>query len=76
VTYAQRGQFNRALVDLNQAIRLNPRYGQAYVTRAMVYLDKKDYAKAKQDIRKAQSLKCRVPPKVLRRMRQASRRTR
>ena len=49
--YAKR-DYDRAIVDLDQAVRLDPRSEVAYLNRAMIYYRKKDYAKTITDCTK------------------------
>ncbi|HEV3235764.1 MAG TPA: hypothetical protein VGZ25_02180, partial [Gemmataceae bacterium] len=47
---------DRALADLGDAIRLNPSYAAAYLTRSWVYTKMGDAAQAKADRQKAVEL--------------------
>jgi tetratricopeptide (TPR) repeat protein len=40
VAYAKKGQYDRAIIDFDQSIELNPRYVRAYVSRGVTYLKK------------------------------------
>jgi tetratricopeptide (TPR) repeat protein len=53
VANAQLGQFQRAVRDYGEAIRLNPRYGIAFNNRADAWLRLGDPAQGKPDIEKA-----------------------
>ncbi|MEJ2091139.1 MAG: tetratricopeptide repeat protein [Syntrophobacterales bacterium] len=53
--YTAKGQYSRALEDLNAAIKAKPSYGQAYFGRAMVYVYQENYDKALEDLQKAAS---------------------
>jgi tetratricopeptide (TPR) repeat protein len=44
---------DKAISDLNEAIQLDPKSSSAYVSRACVYLDKKEYDKAISDCTQA-----------------------
>ncbi len=48
--------FDRAIADLDQAIKLEPNYSSAYWTRGLIYRDKGDKEKAADDYKKALSL--------------------
>ena len=48
--------FDRAIADLDQAIKLEPNYSSAYWTRGLIYRDKGDKEKAAEDYKKALSL--------------------
>ena len=41
--------YEKALVDFNTAIKLNPQYEAAFTNRGIVWMEKKDYEKAKKD---------------------------
>ena len=49
VVYTTQGKYDKALEDLDKAIKLNPGSISAYRFRAFAYLQKKDYAKAVED---------------------------
>jgi tetratricopeptide (TPR) repeat protein len=68
----QKGDHDKALADFNKAIELNPNYALAYNNRGIAYFNKRDYEKAWDDVRKAQKLGCKVHPKFLKALRQAS----
>jgi tetratricopeptide (TPR) repeat protein len=57
VTYLFQGSFDRALADLNQAIKLDPTSAEAYANRVTVYLAKGDYSHALADANQAIKLK-------------------
>jgi len=50
--YFGRGN-NRAIVDYNRAIRINPNYADAYFNRGYAYGEKKDYDRAIEDYTQA-----------------------
>lgn len=54
--WIERGELDLALRDLDDAIRLDSRDEQAYHTRAHVYAEKKQWARAIPDLNKALSL--------------------
>jgi tetratricopeptide (TPR) repeat protein len=39
-------ELDKALADYSEAIKLEPRYSQAFSNRGLVFLEKKDYDKA------------------------------
>lgn len=47
--YLERGDFDHAIADFAQAIRLNPALPQSFYDRGRAYLAKKDYSQAIQD---------------------------
>jgi tetratricopeptide (TPR) repeat protein len=53
VGYRRRGEFNRAIADFNEAIRINPASGFNYRNRGIVYMNSKDYERAIIDFEKA-----------------------
>ncbi|MBM2838606.1 MAG: repeat-containing protein, partial [Deltaproteobacteria bacterium] len=52
-TYAEKGQFDKAIEDYNKAIDLYPDNVLAYYYRGMAYYKKNQYSKAFEDYRKA-----------------------
>ena len=44
--YMLKGDYDRALTDFNDAIKLQPNHGAAYLNRAVVYFTKQDYDRA------------------------------
>ena len=50
------GEYDRAIQDLDQAIRLNPRFAAAYNSRGRVYAAKGNYDQARKDLHKALEL--------------------
>jgi len=49
--YADKGESDRAIADYDQAIKLNPKYANAYVERGYTYMwSKKDYGTAMSDL--------------------------
>ena len=49
VVYSSQEKYDKALEDLDKAIKSNPDNISAYRFRAFAYLQKKDYAKAVED---------------------------
>jgi tetratricopeptide (TPR) repeat protein len=66
------GKFDEAISDFTKALEINPRLGQAYISRGLTYYLKKEYDKSWKDIKKAQDLGYKVPPKFLDDLPQAS----
>jgi tetratricopeptide (TPR) repeat protein len=48
--WGQKGKLDSALIDLDKAIELDPRYSNAYSNRALVYYSLKEYEKVIQDV--------------------------
>lgn len=55
--YLPKGDYDRALVDLNQSIKLQPTLAEAYANRALVHMVKNDYTQALADANQAVKLK-------------------
>ena len=55
-TSLKRGQYKRAIVDLDEAIRLNPQYASAYVSRALAFILLGKDTEAEQDVDRAVEL--------------------
>ena len=51
--YVYKGDYNRAISDYNEAIRLNPKYATAYNNRGCIYEKRGDYDKAIEEYEKA-----------------------
>ena len=54
--YSDRGDYERAIADFNEAIRLDPKYAAAYFGRGRAYELKSDFANALSDFRAALGL--------------------
>ncbi|QWG12048.1 tetratricopeptide repeat protein [Bradyrhizobium sediminis] len=52
-----KGDFDRALADLSEAIRLDPKFTAAYNDRGIVFQEKRDYARAISDTTRAMELR-------------------
>ena len=53
LVYWDRREFDRALADFEQAIRINPGYAPTYYSRGLAYLARRDYDRAIQDLNQA-----------------------
>jgi tetratricopeptide (TPR) repeat protein len=53
VAYANKGDYDRALADFNEAIRLDPKSARAFGNRGVLYVHKGDYNKALADFNEA-----------------------
>ena len=53
--YAQMGQFDKALADLDKAIQLEARNEDAHICRGCLYLQHRQYSKAIADFRRSDS---------------------
>src|ERR1700690_2170341 len=53
VAYYERGEYDRAIQDFEQAIELNPKYALAFNNRCAAYHDKGEYDRAIQDCNQA-----------------------
>lgn len=51
--YADRGDFEKALADYNQAVRINPYYAKTYISLAYLYENHGKYAQAMDNFSKA-----------------------
>src|SRR5262249_47736673 len=57
IAYRLKGDYDRALQDYGQAIRLNPKFAAAFVNRGVAYDKKGEYDRAIQDFEQAIKLK-------------------
>jgi tetratricopeptide (TPR) repeat protein len=53
VNYIRKGDYDRAIQDFDEVIRLNPKSSGAFTNRGVSYLQKGDYERAIQDFDKA-----------------------
>jgi tetratricopeptide (TPR) repeat protein len=53
IAFAEKGQYDRAISDFNQAIEINPRYNKAYNNRGIVYRLTGQYNEAISDFNKS-----------------------
>ena len=51
--YNHKGDYDRAIADLEQAVRLDPKDPKAYVIRGFAYVEKGDYDRAIADLEQA-----------------------
>ena len=72
IAYAEKGQYDQAISDLNKALEINPRYAKAYVNRGSTYFKKGQYDKAWEDVYKVQDLGLKIDPVFLKNLRKAS----
>ena len=59
------GNVKQAISDYTRAIEINPEDGEAYNNRAVMYFGEKEYAKAREDVGRAQALSYEVSPRLL-----------
>ncbi len=55
--YREKGEYNKALSDFTEAIRLKPYKAEFYATRGSIYTELKEYDKAMDDLNHALNLK-------------------
>jgi serine/threonine-protein kinase len=51
--YGEKGQYDQAIFDFNQAVEINPRYNKAYNNRGIIYRLRGQYSQAISDFNKA-----------------------
>ena len=56
ITYFNKGYYNHAITNFSEAIRIDPKFADAYVGRGNAYLYKKEYDAAMEDYNKALQL--------------------
>ena len=54
--YHKKGEYDKAVADYNEAIRLDPKDGQAYYGRGLAYEEKGDKTNAEKDFAQAKQL--------------------
>ncbi len=52
-SYVDKGQWDKAIAEYNEAIKLDPKFAEAYMTRGNVYLQKGQFDQAFSDFNKA-----------------------
>ena len=52
-SYQDKGQWDKAIAEYNEAIKLDPKFAEAYMTRGNVYLQKGQFDQAFSDFSKA-----------------------
>src|SRR6516225_1304225 len=55
--YSAKGEYDRAVEDFDESIKLNPNYANAFANRAQTYLNKGEYERAARDYDEAIRLK-------------------
>jgi len=53
IVYANKGEYEKAIEDQTQALKIDPNFAGAYLNRALAYANKGDYEKAIDDYNKA-----------------------
>jgi len=67
-----KADYDRAIADCNKAIEISPKYVNAYIVRARIYLMGHDFDKAWSDVHKAEGLGGVIDPKSLEELKKAS----
>ena len=57
MAYLRKGEYDRAIADLSDVIRIEPDYVEAYRARAEAFTDKGEVERARRDRERATSLK-------------------
>lgn len=65
LNYSKEGDYDQAIINSTNAIKIRPEYAEAYALRAIAYSYKDDYDKCRADINKAQELGYRFNPEFL-----------
>ena len=52
-SYQEKGQWDKAIAEYNEAIKLDPKFAEAYMTRGNVYIQKDQFDQAFSDFNKA-----------------------
>jgi tetratricopeptide (TPR) repeat protein len=53
MAYDKEGQYDQAILDYNKALKINPRYAEAYNNRGVIYRKKGQFDRAISDYNKA-----------------------
>ena len=69
---ARTDRYDRAISEISRVLEKNPQNARAYYERGLVYYEMGQYDRARQDVRKAQSLGYDVPVEFLRLLSEAS----
>lgn len=63
--YFKKNEFDKALTDLNQVLKILPNNDKAYLLRSKIYYQKKNYSKALEDAQQAIGLGAKVSPQFI-----------
>lgn len=74
--YTQKGEDDLAIADYSKAIEMEPGITSAYNNRALAYYRKGEYDKAWADVHRMESLKAKIPEKLISDLKKASGRDR
>ena len=67
-----KADYDRAIADCNKAMEISPKYANAYITRARIYILGNDFDKAWSDVYKAEELGVTISPEFLEELKRAS----
>ena len=67
----EKGQYDQAISDFATVLELNPKDSETYYNRGINYYFKREYGKSWEDVKKAQDLGYKIPPKFLDNLRKA-----